>query len=104
MELSLDGKVAIVTGGSRGIGRGIAAAMAGAGAKVMITSRNEETCAATVEELRDSTGGDLAYVAGHVGKTEDMQRVLDGTLEAFGAIDVLGNNAATNPYAGPVID
>ena len=104
MELSLSGKVAIVTGGSRGIGRGIAAAMAGAGARVMITSRNEETCAATVEELRASTGGDLAYVAGHVGKTEDMARVLDATLEAFGAIDVLVNNAATNPYAGPVID
>ena len=104
MELSLSGKVAIVTGGSRGIGRGIAAAMAAAGAKVMVTRRNEETCAATVEELRASTGGDLAYVAGHVGKTEDMQRVLDGTLEAFGAIYVLVNNAATNPYAGPVID
>ncbi|HJM73688.1 MAG TPA: SDR family NAD(P)-dependent oxidoreductase, partial [Acidimicrobiales bacterium] len=104
MDIRLDGKVAIVTGGSRGIGRGIAAAMASAGAKVMITSRNEESCATTVEELRASTGGDLAYVAGHVGKVEDMDRVLDSTLEAFGAIDVLVNNAATNPYAGPVID
>jgi len=104
MDIRLDGKVAIVTGGSRGIGRGIAAAMAEAGAKVMITSRNEETCAATVEDLRASTGGDLAWVAGHVGKVEDMQRVLDGTMEAFGAVDVLINNAATNPYAGPVID
>ena len=104
MDIRLDGKVAIVTGGSRGIGRGIAAAMAEAGAKVMITSRNEETCAATVEALRASTGGDLAWVAGHVGKFEDMQRVLDGTMEAFGAVDVLINNAATNPYAGPVID
>ena len=62
MDIRLDGKVAIVTGGSRGIGRGIAAAMAEAGAKVMITSRNEETCAATVEDLRASTGGDLAWV------------------------------------------
>ena len=79
MDIRLDGKVAIVTGGSRGIGRGIAAAMAEAGAKVMITSRNEETCAATVDDLRASTGGDLAWVAGHVGKFEDMQRVLDGT-------------------------
>jgi len=104
MDIRLDGKVAIVTGGSRGIGRGIAAAMAEAGAKVMITSRKEETCAATVEDLRASTGGDLAWVAGHVGKVEDMQRVLDGTMEAFGAVDVLINNAATNPYAGPVID
>ena len=57
-----------------------------------------------MEELRTETGGDLAYVAGHVGKVEDMDRVLDATLEAFGAIDVLVNNAATNPYAGPVID
>ncbi|GIT46058.1 MAG: hypothetical protein Ct9H300mP12_06430 [Acidimicrobiales bacterium] len=57
-----------------------------------------------MEELRTATGGDLAYVAGHVGKVEDMDRVLDATLEAFGALDVLVNNAATNPYAGPVID
>ncbi|HAQ22544.1 MAG: 3-oxoacyl-ACP reductase [Acidimicrobiaceae bacterium] len=104
MDIRLDGKVAIVTGGSRGIGRGIAGAMAEAGAKVMVTSRNEESCATTVAELQSSTGGDLTYVAGHIGKTEDMERVLDATMEAFGAIDILVNNAATNPYAGPVIE
>jgi NAD(P)-dependent dehydrogenase (short-subunit alcohol dehydrogenase family) len=104
MDLRVDGKVAIVTGGSRGIGRAIAAALAGAGAQVMITSRKAEACEATVAELSEETGGDLAYVAGNVGNAEDAERVVEATLSMFGAVDVLVNNAATNPYAGPVID
>ncbi|HCV36031.1 MAG TPA: short-chain dehydrogenase, partial [Acidimicrobiaceae bacterium] len=62
--MRVDDKVAIVTGGSRGIGRAIAGTLAAAGAKVMITSRKADTCEATVAELSEETGGDLAYEAG----------------------------------------
>ena len=100
----LDGKVALVTGGSRGIGKAIAACLAAAGAKVMITSRKADSCEAAVAELSAETGGDLAYEAGNVGRVEDMERVVAATIDTFGAVDILVNNAATNPYAGPVID
>jgi NAD(P)-dependent dehydrogenase (short-subunit alcohol dehydrogenase family) len=103
-ENRLDGKVALVTGGSRGIGKAIAGSLAGAGARVMITSRKAEVCEATVAELAAETGGDLAYEAGNVGRAEDMDRVVAATIDTFGALDILVNNAATNPYAGPVID
>jgi len=100
MEKALQGKVAVVTGGSRGIGKGIAAALAGAGAQVMITSRSAESCEATAREL----GADVHFEAGHVGRAEDAERVLAATLARLGRIDILVNNAATNPYAGPTID
>jgi NAD(P)-dependent dehydrogenase (short-subunit alcohol dehydrogenase family) len=96
----LDGKVAIVTGGSRGIGLGIARALAAAGAKVMITSRKAEACEAAAKEI-----GDLAiWEAGNIGRPEDAERVIGKTLTKLGRLDVLVNNAATNPYAGPTID
>jgi len=86
MDLRLDGKVALVTGGSRGIGKGIARAFAEAGARVMITSRKAD------------------FEPGHTGRPEDAERVIDATLARLGGLDVLVNNAATNPYAGPTID
>ena len=104
MDIRVDGKVAIVTGGSRGIGRAIAGTLAAAGAKVMITSRKADACEVAVAELVEETGGDLAYEAGNVGNVEDAERVVEATLSTFGAVDILVNNAATNPYAGPVID
>ena len=100
MEIRLDGKVAIVTGGSRGIGKGIAQVFAEAGAQVMITSRNEESCAEAADEL----GANVDYEAGHIGRDEDVDRVIEATLDRLGRIDILVNNAATNPYAGPTID
>lgn len=96
----LDGKVAIVTGGSRGIGLGIARAFVAAGAKVMITGRKEPS----LQEAAQSIGGDIAYRAGHAGRPEDIEATADETLDRFGRIDILVNNAATNPYAGPTID
>lgn len=100
MDIRFDGKTAIVTGGSRGIGKAIAAELAASGAKVMITSRTAETCEATAKEI----GNDCAWIAGHAGRPDDIEAVIDHTLSHFGSIDMLVNNAATNPYAGPVID
>jgi NAD(P)-dependent dehydrogenase (short-subunit alcohol dehydrogenase family) len=100
----LDGKVALVTGGSRGIGLGIAKAFAAAGAKVMITSRKAEACEAAAKEIAAATGGTALWEAGHTGKPEDAERVIGATLSKLGGLDVLVNNAATNPYAGPTID
>ncbi len=89
-----------MTGGSRGIGKGIAKAFAEAGAKVMITSRKADACQAAAEEI----GHGVAFEPGHIGKDEDAERVIGKTLDAFGRLDILVNNAATNPYAGPTID
>jgi len=100
MDASLAGKVAIVTGGSRGIGKGIAAALAAAGAQVMLTSRSVESCEAAAHEI----GANAHVEAGHVGRPEDAERVVAATLSRLGRVDVLVNNAATNPYAGPMID
>lgn len=94
----MDGKVALVTGGSRGIGLAIARAFVEAGAQVMITSRNEESCAAAAAEI----GEGAHYAAGHIGR--DAERVIEATASRLGRIDVLVNNAATNPYAGRTID
>ena len=99
-QTSLKGKVALVTGGSRGIGKAIAAAFAGAGARVMVTSRKAEACEAAAAEI----GAAADWEAGHVGRPEDAERVIDATLERLGGLDILVNNAATNPHAGHAID
>jgi len=96
----LDGKVALVTGGSRGIGKGIAQAFADAGARVMITSRKAESCEAAAKEI----GANVDFEPGHIGRLDDAERVIGATLERLGGLDILVNNAATNPYAGPTID
>lgn len=100
MDIRLDGKVAIVTGGSRGIGKAIAKSFVDAGARVMITSRKAETCEEAVKEI----GAGAHYEPGHIGKDEDATRVIEATMDRLGSIDILVNNAATNPYAGPTID
>ncbi len=100
MEIRLDGKVALVTGGSRGIGKSIAQTFVDAGAQVMITSRKAEACEAAVKEI----GEGAHFEAGHIGKEEDTLRVVEATLDRLGRVDILVNNAATNPYAGPIIE
>ena len=97
---ALEGKVALVTGGSRGIGLGIAKAFAAEGAKVMITSRSAESCEAAAKEIGEAA----VFEPGHVGRDEDRARVIEATLSRLGALDILVNNAATNPYAGKTID
>jgi NAD(P)-dependent dehydrogenase (short-subunit alcohol dehydrogenase family) len=81
--------VALVTGGSRGIGKGIAKAFADAGARVMITSRKAEACEAAAKEI----GENAHFEAGHIGRSEDMERVIAATLDRLGGLDVLVNNA-----------
>jgi len=103
MELRLDGKTALVTGGSAGIGKGIARSMAAAGCNVMITSRKSDKCEAAVADLADCDG-DVDFRTSHIGHLEEAERVVDATIERFGALDILVNNAATNPWAGPMID
>ena len=100
MELSLNGKSALITGGSKGIGKAIAKTFAEAGAKVMITSRKADVCESAAEEI--GHGG--VWEAGNVGDPEHMEAAIERSVSELGGVDVLVNNAATNPYAGPMID
>jgi NAD(P)-dependent dehydrogenase (short-subunit alcohol dehydrogenase family) len=96
----LDGKVAIVTGASRGIGEEIARAYARAGATVVITARKPQ-------ELDDAAArveGDIHPLAGNAGQPETAAQTVATTLERFGRLDILVNNAATNPHMGPMIE
>jgi NAD(P)-dependent dehydrogenase (short-subunit alcohol dehydrogenase family) len=100
MQVSLEGKVAIVTGGSKGIGKAIAAGMAAAGASVMLTSRK-------IDQLEQAAGeidGETAVFAANAGHLDAAQACVAATIERFGRLDVLVNNAATNPYYGPTLD
>ena len=99
----LTGKVAIVTGSSRGIGLAIAAAMAEHGAKVVISSRKQDACDEVAHAINAQHGdGTAIAVAANISGKEDLQNLVDRTKEAFGRIDVLVCNAASNPYYGPM--
>ena len=101
-EFSLHGKVALVTGASRGIGRAIALRLARAGARVVVSSRKRENVGPAAEEIR-AAGGEALAVEAHVGQTEQVEALVARTLEAFGRIDIAVNNAATNPHFGPIL-
>jgi NAD(P)-dependent dehydrogenase (short-subunit alcohol dehydrogenase family) len=99
----LSGKVAIITGSSRGIGRAIAIRMAEQGAKVVVSSRKEQACADVVAEINAAQGeGSAIAVPANISSKEDLQRLVDATNAAFGRIDILVCNAASNPYYGPM--
>jgi NAD(P)-dependent dehydrogenase (short-subunit alcohol dehydrogenase family) len=102
-RFSLAGRTALVTGGSRGIGRAIALAMAASGARVAVCSRHLEACATVADEITGA-GGEALAVAGNVGRAEDAPRIVEAVMERFGALDILVNNAATNPQFGPLVD
>ena len=89
----LSGKVALITGGSRGIGKAIAAAYARQGARVFICARGEGDLARTVNEIRDA-GGEISGLAGDIGKAQDARRIVAAAVERYGRTDVLVNNAS----------
>ncbi|MFZ2173643.1 MAG: glucose 1-dehydrogenase [Rhodococcus sp. (in: high G+C Gram-positive bacteria)] len=93
----MTGKVAIVTGGSRGIGRAIVQTLAEAGADVVIASRKLDSCELAAKEVEASTGRRALPVACHVGRWDDCNELIDKTLEHFGRLDVLVNNAGLSP-------
>src|SRR5262245_7486917 len=101
--LDLTGRTALVTGGSRGIGLAIGAALAGAGARVTLAARHADAVEAAAAQLRE-TGAETIGVAANVGKAEEIARLVDAAEAAFGPVDILVNNAATNVHFGPVLD
>src|SRR5262245_9229518 len=93
----LSGKVALVTGGSRGLGRSMVLAFAAAGADVVIASRKLESCEELAEQVRSDTGREALAVACHVGEWDQLDRLADAAYERFGKVDVLVNNAGLSP-------
>lgn len=98
---SLEGKVAIVTGSSRGIGRSIAEHMAAAGARVVISSRKLPACETVAESIR-ARGGQAIALAASISEKAQLQELVERTRAQWGRIDVLVCNAASNPYFGPM--
>ena len=99
----LKGKVAIVTGGSRGLGRAMSLGLAREGVKVVIASRKLENCEAVCAQIVQD-GGEALAVSAHAGQTESLDNLINQTLEHFGAIDIVINNAGINPAVGGLSD
>ena len=100
---SLDGKVAVITGSSRGIGRAIAERMAEHGAKVVISSRKAEPCAEVAAAINAAQGGGRAVaIPANISSKHDLKNLVDESTRQLGQIDILVCNAASNPYYGPM--
>ena len=101
--ITLENKVAIVTGASRGIGEAIARCFAANGAKVVLASRKIEGLSAVAESI-GATGGSAFAVAAHTGREAECAALVEAAVKKFGKVDILVNNAATNPHFGPLVD
>jgi NAD(P)-dependent dehydrogenase (short-subunit alcohol dehydrogenase family) len=102
-KFRLDGKIALVSGASRGIGKEIALGFAEQGARLVICSRKQEALEAAAEEIR-ARGAECLPVACHTGSPEQIAALFGKIADTFGGVDILVNNAAANPYFGPVLD
>ena len=100
----LTGKVAVVTGSTKGLGRAIAEGLSAAGAKVVVSSRKQDLCDQVADEIRAATGGEVLALACHVGDWDAIPGFVDAVVERFGTIDVLVNNAGINPAPVKVAD
>lgn len=101
-QFDLTGKVALITGASRGIGQAIAEAFSAAGAKVVLASRKQAALDAAAETIRGA-GGEALAVAAHTGEPEAVQALVKQAVDTFGGVDILVNNAGTNPHFGPIL-
>lgn len=99
----LTGKVALITGASKGIGEAIARIFAEYGAKVVISSRKQADLEELANEIRAS-GGECTGIAAHAGEMAQLKLLVEKTVETYGGIDILVNNAATNPVYGPALE
>ncbi len=102
-QFSLDGKVAIITGASKGIGESIARHYAAHGAKVIVSSRSQEAVDRVASSIRES-GQNAKGIACHVGQKDQLVHLVEETIKAYGRIDILVNNAATNPVYGKLAE
>ncbi|GAA3435422.1 SDR family oxidoreductase [Kutzneria kofuensis] len=101
----LTGKTALITGASRGIGKAIAFALAAQGANVVLSSRKQDSLDQVAAELLEAQpGAKVLAKAAHVGEQEQAKACVEAAVAEFGSVDVLVNNAATNPYFGPMVD
>ena len=101
-SFQMTGKVAIVTGASRGIGEAIAKCLAAHGAKVVLASRKLDGLNRVADEIRRS-GGEALAIACHTGQPEQVEKLVTDAISTFGKVDILINNAATNPFFGPMM-
>ncbi len=103
IDFSLTGKVAVVTGSSRGIGAAIGRTLAAHGATVVLTSRDQERLDAVASSIAEE-GGEVVGVACHAGRSDAIEALFNRVRKLYGRLDVLVNNAATNPYYGPLVN
>ena len=103
-DFTLTDRVAIVTGASRGIGSAVATALVEQGARVVLSSRKQQDLDAEAERLNAIRPGSASAFAAHAGRQDDLEQLVQATMDRHGRIDILVNNAATNPFLGRIVD